>query len=344
MIDVYFIKSLENSYFLKAFSSFKNTITEKEMENFNIFEMDELEIREKTLNNILERRTPNNDLFIVSDDIIFTENWFSNLKNNMKNGDIIGFSMAKPGKKTLSNRGFEFVKINKKISYLPKLKGQGFQLGEEGFGNCDFVTGCCMFIKSDVLGRNIMFSEDGNNRWGEILFANEARNMRFSVICLNHVLFHGGISTKNKSEKFSSTSYLIEQKIWDEVVGKHLKNVKCKTNLVVEISENLKKIIENNEKKLIYGCGFVADSIISNCKCKNIEVFSGLPEEKGLKFHNFEVKFIEDVNLKRFGQVIITAIGYEEEVIKKYFDKIDVIILEKIVKNNTMFIDLKKEN
>ena len=40
------------------------------------------------------------------------------------NADIIGFSMAKPGKNVYSNRGFEFVKIGNRITYTPILKGE----------------------------------------------------------------------------------------------------------------------------------------------------------------------------------------------------------------------------
>jgi len=329
MIEVFFIKSLEKSYFEKTYQSFQETVLKDVKSDFVIQTIEELETREDTLNKILEVRHPKHNLLIVADDIVFTKGWLKNLKQNMDNGEVIGFSMAKLKRDKLSNRGFEFVKIGNKLTYSPLNKGEKFQVDEKGFVECDFVTGCLMFVKKSVLQHDFTFPEEGFNRWGEILFVTFVKQKGFKVICLNHTVYHEGIATKNKAEKYSSTSYLIEQNLWNIACSTHLKNLNIKKNIKVEIDESLKKLIENKEKKLIYGCGTVCDYILTTCSINNVTLVSGLKEEHGLKFHNLNVKKVKEVNLKTYKYIINTAIGYEKEVKEQYFKSFKVITLNK---------------
>lgn len=45
----------------------------------------------------------------------------------------------------------------------------------------------------------------------EIIPPNKIKKKGFRIICLNHILWHYGISTKNKSIGLSSISYIIER-------------------------------------------------------------------------------------------------------------------------------------
>ncbi len=342
MIEVFFIKSLANSYFEKTYNSFLTTIAKEEQENFKIHTVRELETREQTLNTILKLRNKQYDLLVVADDILFTENWFKNLKQNLGNGDVIGFSMAKPDKDKISNRGFEFVRIGDRLTYFPLNKGGIFSVSDSGFVECDFVTGCLMFVKTEVLEHCFNFQEEGFNRWGEILFATYAKQKGFTVICLNHTVYHEAISTKNKSKIYSSTSYLVEQNLWNIVCEKYLNSLKNIRQIEIEIENKLQKLVENEEEKLIYGCGTVCDYILSACKFQNITLVSGLKEEYGLAFHGLKVLNIQSVNLNAFKHIINTAIGYERQVKEQYFKSYQIITLKKFMKKDILLIGLVK--
>ncbi len=346
-IEVFFIKSLEDSFIETTKQSFF-----KSVKNIDLFQIKEVKDLNKNLerfvvlNKILKQRDRNKDLLIVSDDIIFTDGWFDNLIENINYGDLIGFSMAKPDKNRLSNRGFNLVKIGEKITYEPNSRGAFFSsTHEQGFVECDAVTGCCMFIKKEVLKSGIFFKREGANRWEELIFALEAKNKGFKVICLNHILWHYGISTKNKDIKLSSISYLIERKLWDNVLKKYgnIMSSMAKKEMKIILSEKLREILEKDTKKLIIGAGTVADYILSNSKFKNVDIASGLKEEEGVSFHGVKIKYLKNVSKKELAEyryIIFTAIGYEDILLSNLDPELKkkIIFLRKIIGNDELRI------
>jgi len=351
-IEIFFIKSLDDNFLKKAKESFFNTISnnKKQFEIRELVDEDNVVGRSAVLNKVLEQRDQNKDLLIVSDDIIFTEGWSDNLLENINNGDIIGFSMAKPYKKELSNRGFYLVEIGKKITYEPNSKGKtSLFTNEKGYISCDAITGCCMFIKKEVLKKDIFFRSEGSNRWEELIFALEAKVKGFKVICLNHVLWHYGISTKNKNLKLSSISYLIEKKLWDTVLRKYgnIMNTVVKKKVKVVVEDAIKDILKEDVNILIVGAGTVTDYILENCDFRKITIVSGLLEEKNLLVHGIRVKYLKDVVKKGFTEykyVIFAAIGYEKKLLDEFNIKFKgiFVFLQKNITNNEIRFSLKK--
>lgn len=339
MVDVFFINSLEEKFLIDTVNSFLLETKISNIENnfvIKIIEDKNKDVgRDRVLNNILSKRNYRNDLLIVSDDIIFTRGWLEALVRNLKNGDIIGFSMAKPGKKVYNNRGFEFVKVGNKITYIPISKGEEIKdIFDDGYRKCDAITGCLMYIKKDVLDTGIRFRKEGFNRWEELIFCVEAKHKGFNVIALNHVIYHLGISTKGKNVKLSSISYSVEKKLWDKVVKKYGKkmNIPEERMFTVVVDKELESILSSNSKKLIVGAGTVAEYLIDNVVCKNIDIASGLKEESGLLFKGIEIKNFFELKdeLKLYDYIIITAVGYEDVFID-YLLEIDRKINKKII-------------
>jgi len=344
MIDLFFIKTLDVIYLNKTLESFYSTVDDKELPNFNIYVISELETREETLNNILTKKSIHNDLLIIADDIIFTKDWYSSLINNLIYGDIIGFTMMKPKKNTIHNNGFDFVNIDGKLTYLPNMRNKNINSEVKVYRECDAVVGCAMYIKNDVLNEVKEFPKDGYNRWGELLFFAIAKQNNFKTIVLGHKLFHYSISSKQKQDvKLSSMSWLIENKLWQDVVRKYLNNLKDVPYYTNKISNELKSFLNTEKNILVYGCGTVADIILKNTDIKNIDIASGLFEEVGIEFNNIIIEDINNINLKNYDFIVISAIGYEEEIIKKYFhNHKNIIKLSKTKQDNSIEIGVNR--
>ncbi len=322
MIDLFFVKTLNIDYLNKTLKSFYDTVDAVDTKDFDIHIVNELATREETLNYILTKRDINNDLLIIADDIILTKNWYKSLKENLNNGDIIGFSMINPKKNKLHNSGFDFIKVDNKLTYRPYMYNVNIDTELKSYRKCDAIVGCAMYIKKQVFDTVKHFPLDGYNRWGELLFCAIAKKHSFNVIVLGHKLYHHSISSKQKNEKrFSSISWLIEKKMWDKIVNKYLSGIKNVPNYNNTISDSLKQLLQQCSKILIYGCGTVADIILKNVNSENIDIASGLSEEIGLIFNNKTILDIKKVDLKSYGKIIISAIGYEEEIKEKYFQK-----------------------
>jgi hypothetical protein len=329
MIDLYFIKTLEVRYLNKTLESFYTTLKDIDIKNFNISIVDELETREDTLNKILGMRDKNNDLLIIADDIVFTDNWYENLITNLPYGDIVGFSMINPKKNILHNNGFDFIKIDDKLTYLPFKSQENVDILLDKYRECDAVVGCAMYIKKEVLDKDIVFPKEGCNRWGELLFSAIAKQKyNFKTVVLCHKLFHYSISSKQKSDaKLSSISWLIENKLWQSAVKKYLYNIENIPKYKNQVSNELINLFNKNNHILIYGCGTVADIILSNVQNKeNIDIASGLNEEVGMEFNGLKIKDISKIDLKQYDFIIISAVGYEDEIIDRYFYNMKNII------------------
>lgn len=342
MIDLYFIKTLDINFLNETLKSFYVTV-DCNIEKFNIYIVNELETREKTLNHILQKRKKSNDLFVVADDILFTEGWYDSLCNNLNFGDIVGFTMIKPKKNIIHNNGFDFVKIDKRLTYLPYLSGASINCKLSAYRECDGIVGCAMYIKSDVLDKVKEFPNDGYNRWGELLFSTLAKKENFKTIVLGHKLFHYSISSKQKEDiQLSSMSWLVEDKLWQKVVEKYLNNLEDIPSYNNKVSTKLKSYFNANQNILIYGCGTVADIILKNVDIYNVDIVSGLKEEIGIKFHNLIVQDINKIALDSYDFIVISAIGYEDEIIDKYFSgNKNILKLLKIKNNSVIEIGVK---
>jgi len=160
--------------------------------SFNVHLVKEREFREKTLNEGM-KSIGKRDLLILGDDITLTDGWLQSLNKYKAKGDIIGFSMLYPNTKKIENTGYDIVQVDERITLIARNRGKDIRdIKEFNYTSCDAISGCAMFIKKEVLKELNRFSLDGQNRWGEFIFTQQAKKIGFKVIVLGHFLYHEG--------------------------------------------------------------------------------------------------------------------------------------------------------
>ena len=339
-IELFFIKTLPDEYLERTLETLKSTDIDKSfVKDYTIIE--ELDVREQTLNNIIKNRNKKKDTLIVVDDILFRDGWLEALEKSYKYGDIIGFSMIDAKKGLLQDFGYDFIQIDGKLSYQGLYKNESLDnFNLPRYRYCDSVTGCAMLVKRHVFDIVAEFPKEGSNRWGEMIFSHLAAKQGLKTIVLSAHLEHYGISTKQKdSVKESSLSWLVERELWDHAVEMYLSDVAPIKTVVTVIDKKLRNKIEESNNILIYGCGVNADNIISILNIKKYIVCSGLPEEIGRTFHGKCVTDIDLVNFELFDNILITPIGYDDDILPKFtnfkMEKIsglDMVTTESVVR------------
>jgi len=339
-IELFFIKTLPDEYLERTLETLKSTVIDKSfLKDYIVVE--ELSTREQTLNNIIKIRNKKKDTLIIADDILFRDGWLEALEKSYQNGDIIGFSMIDAKKGLLQDFGYDFIKIDGKLSYQGLYKHESLDnFNLPTYRYCDSVTGCAMLVKSHVFDIVAEFPQEGSNRWGEMIFSHLAAKQGLKTIVLSAHLEHYGISTKQKdSVKESSLSWLVERGLWDYAVEKHLLDVTPIKSVFTIVDEKLKDKIEESKNLLIYGCGVNADKIISILNIKKYIVCSDLPEEIGRTFHGKCVMDVKLVNFELFDNVLITPIGYDEDILPKFTNfKMKKLLGIDIIATNSEYI------
>ena len=319
--QIFVIKTLPDEYIDRVSMSLDEC--KSQCENFPAHQVvNECSTREETLNKIILLRDKNSDLLVVADDIVFLDGWFDSLKRNYQNGDIIGFSMIDAKSGMLQDFGYDFVEIDGDLTYRGNYKGDDpAPLELPDYRQCNAVTGCAMFIKSHVFEAVSNFPLEGANRWGELIFSHLAAKNNLKTIVISSHLKHYAISTKQKASiKSSSLSWMIERDQWTSLRLKFLEDVKPVSTFFSVLDPALSLNIKEVNKGLIYGCGVNADFILKNLDLTNWDVCSGLTEEIGQVFNGQEILDIQELCLNAYELVLITPIGYDEDILK-FFPK-----------------------
>ena len=207
-----------------------------------------------------------------------------------------------------------------------------------------------MYIKKEVISKIPQISLDGMNRWGEYIYMNKAKKLGYKIIVLGHYLYHYGKSTKNNPNKIlSSESYLLERRIWRNIVDKYIDKNQIAIHIKKTLSNKLKKIVLSNKKILFYGAGtvseFIYNKLKNNLDLNNIDFCSGLIEEKGKLFCNKRIIFYKDINFKNYDAIIITVFQKEKEifnVIRTYIIKQKIYYITQDVIGSIIKFDIKK--
>jgi hypothetical protein len=343
------INSGQKDLLQKCISSLIDAV---ELLEFDIYIIKEKEYREVTLNTIF-KMYGRDDLLIFGDDIIFTEGWFDFLMAHKNKGDIIGFSMLYPDTDMVQDTGYDLVSIDNEVSLKPQNRGKKVgNIERFTFRQCDSLNGCALFIKKEVIDKIPVVPLEGMNRWGEILYMNEAQKEGFKVIVLGHCLYHYGKSTKiNPNKLLSSESYLLEKQIWDSIVDKYIDRDRIKKRFKRVLSDELKNTILSTKRILFYGAGTVSEFIYENMhddlELKSIDFCSGLPEEEGKVFSNKKILFYKNVEFKDYDIIVITVFQKEHEIfnlIKNYIDKQKVYYITQETIDNIIKFDRQQLN
>tara|TARA_B100000886_G_scaffold36515_2_gene22729 strand:- start:5410 stop:6477 length:1068 start_codon:yes stop_codon:yes gene_type:complete len=327
IFETFLIQSLGGRYTRKTIESFLISTGFKNNYEKEINIIKEESSRESTLNKILLSRKRNLDLLIFVDDIEFRENWYDNLNKYRDKGDIIGFSMLKPDKKTIQDFGYDFASIDGNITYKGMHKNKLLsEIKRVPYRECSAVCGCLMFIKKQVFNKIDHFPF-GYNRWSELLFCNLARKEGFKTIVLKSNCVHLGISTKNnKNINLSSISWTIEKELWEITKKDNLINTEIPINdkfkFFRKIDNKLLRKLSTSSKILFYGCGSICELFLNNGIELNIDITSSLEEEKDNFFYNKRVLDINKVDFEAYDFILITPVGYKDKIIKNFPKKI----------------------
>ena len=293
--------------------------------DFNIHLVNERRFREESLNEGI-RFVKDRDVLILGDDIILTDGWFEELVKHRDKGDIIGFSTLYPDSDIIENTGYDLVKVDERIVLEARNRGKKLEEVEcFDYSYCDSICGCTMFIDKRVLRKISHFSLDGQNRWGEFIFTQQAKKLGFRVIVLGHFLFHSGDSTKqNEKLRYSSISYHIEKNIWQHICEKYVDEKAIKYVYKSVLSDNFIELLKSDGKLLIYGIGSIAELIAKVSNLKRIDFCTGLREEVGLKFFGKETLWFEDVDFSLYRGIIISTLNRPDQIYKKIVEKLAI--------------------
>ena len=307
--------------------------------DFDLFLIRERGFREQTLNSALSLVGTEEDVLFVGDDIEFTYGWYEALMNNYDRADILGMSMLYPGTTKVQDRGYDLVQIDDRITLEAKDRGLSKdEIVPFDIRSCDALCGCFMLIKAKVFNFVSSFSEEGQNRWGEFIFTNVARKQGVTVAVIDHLLYHGGKSTKSNVDKaLSSISYQTEQGIWELIVSKYVDKSFITLSYRCEISQSLANILFDAEDILLYGAGTVSEYLLKSIDNKRVTICSGLPEEQGVLFHGYYVENYEKAVAKYYDLILMTPLYVGRELYEQYIaphlqNKANVPALEVILR------------
>ena len=336
------IQSLPRRFKLKTINSIKNefNISKK---NFKIYK--ESSRREDTLNKILiDNSKSNYAILVIADDIILTKGWRKKIDIYKKKFDVFSFQTLYPNSKFIQDYGYDLVNENNKVILKPKNRYKEFVSNKVNKSRqCVGLCGCLLYINNKTKKSSIKFSRDGMNRWSEFIYLFQLKMKGFKIGVINHPAYHNPISTKQKKNKdLSSISYNLEKVYWNKIIKKYnLKDYTKKKNKII-LSKNFKNFLDNQGRLILYGAGTISE-IILRYKSKNIFLSSGLKEEKGKKIFNKKIYSNTELNMLKISNIVITAIGYEDEILKNNFFKNKKVYFLKINKmqNNLQKIQIK---
>ena len=311
------LSALGNAVAQQCIASLFETTTSVD---FDLFMVRERGFREQTLNFALSLVGTDEDILFVGDDIEFTPGWYEALMDNYDSADILGMSMLYPGTTKVQDRGYDLVQIDDRITLEAKDRGLSKdEIRAFGSRRCDALCGCFMFVKKNVFNFVSEFSEEGQNRYGEIIFICRAQKHGAKVVVIGHFLYHGGKSTKSNADNaLSSISYQTERGIWESIVSKHVDTEWIKFRYRSEISESLTNILSKAEDILLYGAGTVSEHLLKYLDGKRVTICSGLPEEQGILFHGYSVKDYEKALINSYDLIVMTPLYVGKKLYEKY--------------------------
>ncbi len=286
----------------------------------DIFIIRERGPREDSLNAAIGIIGRNDDILFVGDDIIFTRGWYEAFMDNYRVADIIGLTTLYPRTGVIQDNGYDLVAIDDTVTLEAFNRNKkASRAGLSGYRYCDAPCGCLMLVKKNVFKIVSAFPREGENRWGEFLFAQLAKRKKAKVAVLGHCVFHEGTSTKsNPNKRLSSISYKLERKIWDSIVGKYLDKGMIRFKYTRAIAKPLLGKLNSSGSVLLYGAGTVSEFLLRRLKNKQVGVCSGLAEEWGKDFFGYKIADYRQALKKAYDLVVITPLYVGDTIYKDY--------------------------
>lgn len=321
-MKIVILSALGNQVASRCVQSLLETASEAD---FDLHLIRESGFREQTLNRALALLGTREDILFVGDDITFTPGWLESLQSHRDRADILGMTMLYPDTNLIQDRGYDLLGSQTGVALVARDRGLDPARTEPfGFRFCDGVCGCFLYVHKEVFSRVPAFSEQGMNRWGEFIFICEARRAGFTAGVIEQGLFHGGVSTKsNPDPRLSSTSYLVENQWWLDIVRDRVDPSWVKDQDQPVPDEALIRLLSDPETQvLVYGAGTAAEIILQHLEpelADRLVFCSGLAEEVGLEFHGHTLVSAEAVDPNQFAIILMTPLRRGEDLFHRYF-------------------------
>ena len=333
-MKIVILNALGNETLRRCIDSLLQTARSAE---FDLHVFRERDFRERTLNFALSQLGVKEDILFVGDDVEFTPGWYEALMSHYSNADILGLSMLYPDSNKIQDRGYDLVDLGGQIILEARDRGKSpseepaLSLSKGGFRGmpefahtsewrtCDALCGCFMLVKAEVFKLVPKFREEGGNRFGEFIFASEARHKGAQVAVIDHYLYHHGHGTKSHADKtMSSDSYQIERPIWEKIVRDYVseKDVRIHRHRILEGQFKARFEDPRFHRILFYGAGTVTEFILVSIEMnsRRFSFCSGLAEEAGVLYHGQKIQFVEEVDFDNFDWIIITPLHIGERI------------------------------
>lgn len=330
MIRYFLIKSEQGLYFNESIKSFYSTISD----NSEVFVVNELETREKTLNKIISENR-GNDIACFADDIILLPGWQELLKKYLTNCRSIGFSTVHPNRKETFNYGYDIIKEGDRVSTLARKNWiENYPEKPNTISQCATTTGCFFSVSNNALDLINHVPLEGQNRLGEMLFHLQLQNAGGEVLVLNHFIKHYGISTKSKAGPLTnSEAYLDEKKIWDS--ARKIVDLDCyAANITLKFHDSCYELPEN---LAIWGAGSNSEIMYDKCRVSGSFYLTSFSEEDGKIFNERHVKLYKNCRKDKIENLLITVEHLVPELLqlaKKYLKVENYYFLSVEVKNS----------
>ncbi len=290
--------------------------------SFDLHVLREQATREATLNRALESLGRDDDWLFVGDDIRFTPGWWQAVARGLSEADVVGLATLDPATGAASDRGYRLVEIDGDVT-LEAIDRGARPEALDGFGvrACDAVCGCLFAVRRRVFERVGGFREEGANRWGELIFAQEARRAGHRIAVVDHWVEHRGVGTKSHASlALRSTSHAVEAGLWQRVVDRFVDRERIAAVRRSAVSDALVGFCGTGETPLLlYGIGTVARRLdaVLGLGARPLVVTSGLSEETGLEFAGTRVVALDEIDFHRIGRVLVTPLHRGEQIVRE---------------------------
>lgn len=290
--------------------------------DFDLHLVRERGFRERTLNAALAQVGTGDDVLFLGDDVELTLGWWEALHAHRERAEILGLCTLDAESGRVQDRGYDLAVLDGEVTLLAQDRGADPDaVVPFGFRPCDAVCGCTLYVRASVFQQVPAFREEGRNRFGEFVFAREARRAGARIGVVDHFVRHGGKSTKhNPDPALRSTSWAAERELWAGLVRAWVDPADVRIRLESVIAAGLAgRLRGSGGRTLVYGAGTVADRLARAFPeaAARWTFASGLPEEAGIPFHGGQVQSISKVPLSDFDWILITPLGRGERIAER---------------------------
>lgn len=277
--------------------------------------------REATWNAGLDQMGRDEDVLFLGDDVLLTPGFREAVERGAAAADVVGLCTLDVGSQRVQDCGYGLARIDGRVTVEALERGRDRrQVPAFGVRSCDAVCGCLFFVKAAVLERVRRFRPEGMNRWGELIFALEARRLGARIAVVDHFVHHAGVGSKQKSDPaLSSTSWTTERQLFERLVDRFVAPDWITSERHTAASASLERFLAGPGPLVLYGAGSVAETLLArrDFPHERTTLCSGLAEEAGRSFHGHTIVPVADAPLARADRILVTPLHRGDKIARQ---------------------------